>query len=116
MHLTVTIQPGLSTTFQCHVPEMFGQFKTNPRIEVVLKETNFSLLFLSMEATYICGAHGYEELQFGNGSELIFEDTAGEFVITMEYIKANQSLQTTLRHCVIDLFYFIMRTQIFTSL
>ncbi|XP_026793141.1 uncharacterized protein LOC113540687 [Pangasianodon hypophthalmus] len=60
--------------------EMFGQFKNNPRIKVILNETSFSLLFLSTEpadiAVYICGAQGYEQLCFGNGSKLIVEDTA----------------------------------------
>lgn len=75
--------------------EMFGQFKNNPRIKVILKKNNFSLSFLSTEpadvAMYICGAQGYEQLHFGNGSKLIFEDTAGECEITLDYIKANQS-------------------------
>lgn len=119
----VRIQPGISTTLQCHIQaegyysffwikvppegasvyiananplrgdlEMFGQFKNNPRIEVSLKNTNFSLSFLSTEptdiATYICGAQGYEQLYFGNGSKLIFENTAGE----LECIKASRSL------------------------
>lgn len=67
--------------------ETFGQFKSNPRIKIVLEKNNFSLLFFSTEptdiATYICGAQGYEQLYFGNGSKLIFEDTAGEFDSTL---------------------------------
>lgn len=113
-HLSVRIQPGVSTTFQCLVKaegqylffwikvplkgasvyianinslsgdvEMFGQFKNNPRINVILKKSNFSLAFFSTEptdiATYLCGALGYEQLYFGNGSTLVFEDVAGEF-------------------------------------
>ncbi|XP_017326674.1 uncharacterized protein LOC108267189 isoform X2 [Ictalurus punctatus] len=108
---SVRVQPGFSTTFQCHVEaeghysffwikvplktalvyiatvnslrsdvEMFGQFKNNPRINVILKKNNFTLSFLSMKstdiATYICGAQGYEQLYFGNGSKLIVEDIA----------------------------------------
>ncbi|XP_046706888.1 uncharacterized protein LOC124386893 isoform X2 [Silurus meridionalis] len=58
--------------------QIFGQFKNNSRIRVVLKKRNFSLTFLSLEpsdtATYICGGHGYDQLYFGNGTKLFVED------------------------------------------
>lgn len=75
-----------------HHMKMFGEFKNNSRIMVLLNESNFSLSFLDTEladaATYICGMRCYDLLQFGNGSRLIVEDTAGEF----DYVKANHSL------------------------
>ncbi|XP_027025271.1 uncharacterized protein LOC113657542 [Tachysurus fulvidraco] len=61
--------------------KMFGEFRNNSRVRVILNGRNFSLSFLRTEITdvakYICGIQCYDHIQFGNGSKLIVEETAG---------------------------------------
>ncbi|XP_060729417.1 uncharacterized protein LOC132847935 [Tachysurus vachellii] len=60
--------------------KMFGEFRNNSRITVILNGRNFSLSFSHTEITdvakYICGIQCYDHIQFGNGSKLIVEETA----------------------------------------
>uniref|UniRef100_A0A3B1JXX2 Immunoglobulin domain-containing protein n=1 Tax=Astyanax mexicanus TaxID=7994 RepID=A0A3B1JXX2_ASTMX len=101
---TVTVQPGLSTSIECHISpdfpfhvfwikipvdsipvsqtfvdvEMCDQFKNHSRIKVSWNRKTFNLTFSSVDPTdvaiYMCGMYSYGDLFFGNGTKLILKE------------------------------------------